>query len=91
MEDLESFNESLFDDFNYEMTEKQFNNKNFILVQEFQDVYEAQDYRRVFKSSKKQKLDLSKISFYIITKENLKILFEKQNLEEYELFYEENY
>ena len=91
LEDMESFNESLFDDFNYEMTEKQYDNKNFVLVQEFQDVFEAKDYARVFKSSKKQKLDLTKVSLYIITKENLKILYEKQNLEEYELFYEENY
>ncbi len=91
LEDMESFNESLFDDFNYEMTEKQYDNKNFVLVQEFQDVFEAKDYARVFKSSKKQKLDLTKVSLYIITKENLKILYEMQNLEEYELFYEENY
>lgn len=91
LEDLEYFNESLFDDFNYEMTEKQYDNKNLILVQEFQDVAEAKDYQRVFKSSKKQKLDLTKVSLYIISKENLKILYEKQNLEEYELFYEENY
>ncbi len=91
LEDLESFNESLFDDFNYDMSEKQYDNKNFILVQEFQDVFEAKDYLRVFKSSKKQKVDITKVSLYIITKENLKILYEKQNLDEYELFYEENY
>lgn len=91
LEDLESFNESLFDDFNYEMSEKQYDNKNFILVQEFGDVFEAKDYLRVFKSSKKQKVDVTKVSLYIITKENLKILYEKQNLDEYELFFEENY
>jgi hypothetical protein len=91
MEDLEYFNDYLFDDFGYELTEKQYDNKNFILVQEFQDVNEANDYLRVFKSSKKQKLDLTKLSLYLISKENLKILFEKQNLEAYEMFYEENY
>ena len=91
MEDLEYFNDYLFDDFGYELTEKQYDNKNFILVQEFQDVNEANDYLRVFKSSKKQKLDLTKLSLYLISKENLKILFEKQNLEAYESFYEENY
>ena len=60
-------------------------------MQEFQDVNEANDYLRVFKSSKKQKLDLTKLSLYLISKENLKILFEKQNLDAYESFYEENY
>jgi hypothetical protein len=46
---------------------------------------------RVFKTPKKHTLDLSKIKVLAISEDNMKLLFERQNLTEYEQFHDEFY
>jgi hypothetical protein len=65
--------------------------QSMILVQKFKDDAAAAEYVRVFKSTRKHLMDLQKARILIITQENMKVLFEKQNLQEYMLFFEENY
>jgi hypothetical protein len=65
--------------------------QSMILVQKFKDGDAAADYVRVFKATRKHLMDLQKARILIITQENMKVLFEKQNLQEYMLFFEENY
>jgi tetratricopeptide (TPR) repeat protein len=65
--------------------------QSMILVQKFKDDAAASEYVRVFKSTRKHLMDLQKARILIITQENMKVLFEKQNLQEYMLFFEENY
>ncbi len=65
--------------------------KTIILVSKFDTESDASRYIRVFKKTRKYLLDLQKAKIFMITLDNLKILFQKQNLEEYEEFYEEYY
>ncbi|MES2798655.1 MAG: hypothetical protein V4638_01445 [Bacteroidota bacterium] len=65
--------------------------QSVVLVQEFETDLKALEYLRVYKQTKKHLMDLAKAKILIITQENMKILFEKQNLSEYELFHEDNY
>jgi hypothetical protein len=62
-----------------------------ILVQKFKDGDAAADYVRAFKATRKHLMDLQKAKILIITQDNMKVLFEKQNLQEYMIFFEENY
>lgn len=66
-------------------------NQSIILVQEFPTDLKAKEYVRVFKQTRKHLLDLQKAKIMVITQDNMKVLFEKKNLAEYELFHEENY
>jgi hypothetical protein len=65
--------------------------QSMILVQKFKDADAAADYVSAFKSTRKYLMDLQKARILIITQENMKVLFEKQNLQEYMIFFEENY
>jgi tetratricopeptide (TPR) repeat protein len=65
--------------------------QSIILIQEFSSDLKAKEYLRVFKQTRKHLLDLQKAKILIITQENMKVLFERKNLENYELFHEENY
>lgn len=62
-----------------------------ILVEEFDDEIMANDYIRAFKNTKRGLLDLSEAKIYMISKENMKVLFTRMNLEEFEAFYTEYY
>jgi len=64
--------------------------QSIILLKKF-DEYNAKEYIRKFKETKKDLMDLQKEKMFIITQENLKVLFETQKLEEFELFYAEFY
>ena len=57
----------------------------------FDNDSDAAEYIRVYKKTRKYLLDLQKAKIFMITKDNMRILFEKQNLEEYENYYEEYY
>lgn len=70
---------------------KIYGNGSVIIVKEFEDERAAAEYIRVYKKTRKHLLDLQNAKTVMITIENLRILFEKQNLPEYELFYEEYY
>jgi tetratricopeptide (TPR) repeat protein len=65
--------------------------QSVILVQEFKDDVTALNYVRIFKSTRKHLLDLQKAKIVVITQENLKLLFENRQLQEYEIFYDEFY
>lgn len=67
------------------------NSQSVILISEFEDESAAGEYIRVYKKTRKHLLDLQNAKIVMITPENLKILFQKRNLAEYERFYEEFY
>lgn len=63
--------------------------QSVILVDEFPDQSSASRYIRIFKQTRKYLLDLQHAKIYMITNDNLKVLFLEQNLAEFEQFYEE--
>lgn len=64
--------------------------QSVIVIKKFNETG-AKDYIRKFKETKKDLMDLQKEKMFIITQENLRVLFETQKLEEFELFYAEFY
>ncbi len=66
-------------------------NQSVIFVEEFETDLKAIEYIRVFKNTRKHLLDLQKAKIVAITRDNLKILFETQKLQEYEDFMLEFY
>lgn len=65
--------------------------QSVILIDEFDTDSDAAEYIRVYKRTRKHLLDLQNAKIMMITGANLKVLFQKQNLAEYEKFYEEYY
>lgn len=65
--------------------------KNVILISTFETEAEASEYIRVYKRTRKYLLDLQNAKIFMITLDNMKILFQKQNAEEYEEYYDEYY
>ncbi len=65
--------------------------QSVIMVSEFKTEDEANEYIRVYKKTRKYLLDLQHNKIFMISRDNLKILFQKQNLELYEEYYEEYY
>ena len=65
--------------------------QGMIIIDEFDDDLEAAKYLRAFKQTKKHLLDIKDAKILIITLDNLKVLFKKSNLAEYEEFYIEYY
>jgi tetratricopeptide (TPR) repeat protein len=89
---VSDFNRQYFSRLKLKVSSKVFgDDQSVILVQDFENDAKAIDYMRIFKTPKKHTLDLSKVKIVLITEENLKILFERQNLSEYELFHDEFY
>jgi len=68
-----------------------FGNTNTIRVAEFQTEKEAKDYVRIYKETKKYLLDLRHAKTRIFTPNNLKILYDTNEIDQYELFYQEYY
>jgi len=62
-----------------------------IMVEEFENADKALEYIRDFKNTRKHLLDLQKAKIVLITRDNLKILFETRKLDEYEDFVLEKY
>ena len=67
------------------------NDQSVILVSDFDTEADGMEYIRVYKKTRKHLLDLQKAKIMLITPENLKVLFQKKNLAEYEIFYDEYY
>lgn len=65
--------------------------QSVILIQEFPTDMKAAEYVRVYKATRKHLMELQKAKILIITQDNMKILFEKKNLAEYQMFYDEFY
>ncbi len=66
-------------------------NQSVVFIEEFETDLKAIEYIRVFKNTRKHLLDLQKAKIIAITRDNLKILFETQKLQEYEDFMLEYY
>lgn len=67
------------------------NDQSIILIEDFEGDFEAKEYVRVYKSTRKHLLDLQNAKIYPITQENLKVLYSTKKLKEYEDFYVEYY
>jgi tetratricopeptide (TPR) repeat protein len=67
------------------------NSQSVVVITEFENESKAADYIRTYKNTRKHLLDLQNAKIMMITQDNLKILFQKRNLAEYEKFYEEFY
>jgi tetratricopeptide (TPR) repeat protein len=65
--------------------------QSVIVVDSFDDEMKASNYIRIYKRTRKHLLDLQNAEIYMITKDNLKVLFQKKNKKEFEQFYEEYY
>jgi phosphoribosylformylglycinamidine (FGAM) synthase-like enzyme len=65
--------------------------QSVILVDEFENDMDAAEYIRVYKRTRKYLLDLQNAKILMITNDNLKVLFQRKNLEEYEIFHDEYY
>jgi hypothetical protein len=87
---IADFNREFFSREKLKVSSKIFGtDQSVVLVDEFPDEMSAAKYIRVFKQTRKYLLDLQNAKIYMITNENLKILFKDQNLSEFETFYEE--
>lgn len=85
---------SLFNDEEYSgkditVSSKLFSDNQSIVVLKTFTQTEAEDYVDRFTSDKTILADYANLPIYLITQENLKVLFEKHNLEEYKTFYTE--
>ena len=65
--------------------------QNVIFVEEFENQETVQEYLSTFKSTRKHITKLHNNTIIIISKKNLKTLFETQNLSEYETFSIQNF
>lgn len=89
---VSDFNREFFSRDNLKVSSKIFGDKSsVIVVDDFATEAAASEYIRVYKRTRKHLLDMQDAKILMITAENLKVLFQLQNLEEYERFYEENY
>ena len=81
------FNREFFSRLNLKVSSKIFGtSQNVIFVEEFENEDTVEDYLSTFKSTRKHITKLHNNNIIIISKKNLKTLFETQNLTEYETF-----
>ena len=89
---VSDFNRQYFSRLKLKVNSKIFgSDQSVVVVQDFDNDTKAIEYMRVFKTPKKHTLDLSKIKVLAISEDNMKLLFERQNLTEYEQFHDEFY
>ena len=85
------FHREFFSRSKLKVTSKVFGKESVILVNDFETESDGSEYIRVYKNTRKYLLDLQNAKIFMITKGNMQVLFEKQNLSVYEQFYEEYY
>ena len=89
---ISDFNHEYFSRDKLKVSSKIFgNDTSVVLVQKFTNDTKGQAYLRIYKSTKKHLLDLKDAKILLISQENMKILFERKDFKEYELFYDEFY
>jgi len=88
---ITDFHREFFSLSKLKVNSKVYGDQSIILVNDFETEADGTEYIRVYKKTRKYLLDLQNAKIFMITQENMKILFEKQNLAEYEKFYEEFY
>lgn len=65
--------------------------KSLVLLKEFKSLKKGKEYISTFKTSKRELGKFNELKIVLISAENLKKLLELKNMEEYELFHDENY
>lgn len=89
---ISDFNHEYFSRDKLKVSSKIFgNDTSVVLVQKFSNDTKGQAYLRIYKSTKKHLLDLKDAKILLISQDNMKILFERKDFKEYELFYDEFY
>lgn len=89
---ISNFNREYFSRENLKVDSKIYGkDQGMVIIEDFDDDMKAAAYIRAFKETKKHLLELNESKILIITLDNLKILFQQFNLEEYEEFYIEYY
>ena len=88
---ITDFHREFFSRDRLKVKSKVFKEGSVILIDEFENETEAAKYITAYKRTRKYLLDLQNAPIMMITKENLIILLQKQELKDYNLFYEEFY
>lgn len=65
--------------------------QTIVMIAEFPNENEAKEYVRTYKKTKKHLLGLQNAKTLIISRENIKLLFNSKKLSDYEKFYEDYY
>lgn len=85
------FNKEYYGKLRLSVTSKVFKEDNVILVKQFKDEIEASSYVSMYKRTRNHLLDMQKMKILFISEKNLLTLFDTNKLEEYQLFFDENY
>ncbi len=85
------FNREFFSRERLRVDSKVYKNGGIILIDQFDTESDASRYISAYKRTRKYLLDLQNAKIMMVTNENLKVIFQKQNLEEYDNFYQEYY
>ena len=88
---ITDFHREFFSRDRLKVKSKVFKDGSVILIDVFESESAASSYITAYKNTRKYLLDLQNANIMMITKENLIILLQKQELKEYNLFYEEYY
>lgn len=88
---ISDFHRDYFSREKLKLKSKVFKEGSVMLVDDFENESEAARYITAYKNTRKYLLDLQEAKIMMVTKENLIILLQKQDLKEYDLFYEEYY
>ena len=85
------FNKEYYSKLRLSVTSKVFKDDNVILMKQFKDEIEAASYVSFYKRTRNHLLDMQKMKILFISEKNLLTLFDTNKLEEYQLFFDENY
>jgi len=85
------FNRDYFSRDRLRVDSKVFQEGAIILVKDFEDESAAVGYITAYKNTRKYLLDLQNAKIMMITLDNLKVLFQLNDVKEYDKFYEEYY
>ncbi|MDF3029325.1 MAG: hypothetical protein K0S23_3632 [Fluviicola sp.] len=85
------FNKEYYGKLRLSVTSKVFREDNVILVKQFSDEMEAASYVSMYKRTRNHLLDMQKMKILFISEKNLLTLFDTNKLEDYQLFFDENY
>lgn len=85
------FNKEYYGKLRLSVTSKVFREDNVILVKQFKDEIEAASYVSFYKRTRNHLLDMQKMKILFISEKNLLTLFDTNKLDEYQLFFDENY
>ena len=85
------FNKEYYGKLRLNVTSKVLKEDNVILVKQFKDEIEAASYVSFYKRTRNHLLDMQKMKILFISEKNLLTLFDTSKLEDYQLFFDENY